>query len=446
MKYDIYNFEKRLSNAENRIKNSLVPEGSKDLIFDFEKNCVIEGLSISRVEKYIITLRTLGEMLPKAFSEADKKDLTDLVFRIEKESKWSNWTKHDYKVALKKFYKWLGKKELVDWIKAGKNHSVKLPDELLTQGDIDAMIGAAHAVETKALVSCLWESGCRIGELLSLQVKNCFFDTIGAKIIVDGKTGMRRVRLISSALFLKECIKNKSPNDRVWALNHGAVRARLKRLAKKANVIKEVYPHLFRHSRATYLATYLTEAQLSTYFGWVMGSGMPRVYVHLNGDDLDRALLGIPVPLISAVPERQQTDYSSSSKAFGDISKAILTLLKDQPGLTRGQIIKNLKYHSRTTDSKISKILKRGYIQKDDSKRYSLTPHGISAIEKITGRTVNLDQRITEIPGQKLTRPGEHDRCRRPRVTEIPAQKYPIKEVDLSIIQGFTLALYNSNN
>jgi len=42
----------------------------------------------------------------------------------------------------------------------------------------------------------------------------------------------------------------------------------------------------FRHSRATHLATHLTEAELRLHFGWAPGSTMPSIYVHLSQRDL----------------------------------------------------------------------------------------------------------------------------------------------------------------
>lgn len=66
---------------------------------------------------------------------------------------------------------------------------------------------------------------------------------------------------------------------------------KLQRIAKKAGISKQIHPHLFRHSRATYMANYLTEAQMNVYFGWAQGSDMPGVYVHLSGRDVDDAIL-----------------------------------------------------------------------------------------------------------------------------------------------------------
>jgi len=54
---------------------------------------------------------------------------------------------------------------------------------------------------------------------------------------------------------------------------------------------KRVYTHLLRHTRATELASILTEAQMKEMLGWVQSSDMPSVYVHLSGRDVDNALL-----------------------------------------------------------------------------------------------------------------------------------------------------------
>jgi integrase len=51
----------------------------------------------------------------------------------------------------------------------------------------------------KALIASLYETGCRIGELAGLRVH---FDNYGAIIIVNDKTGMRRIRTIFSAPYL----------------------------------------------------------------------------------------------------------------------------------------------------------------------------------------------------------------------------------------------------
>ena len=155
----------------------------------------------------------------------------------------------------------------------------------------------------------LYESGCRIGELLSLKVKNVSFDQFGAVLRVTGKTGDRRVRIISSAPALASWLdhyegasdpeaylwppRSNNNHDTHYPAIHSSICKTLSVLAAKAGIKKHVHAHLFRHSRATALANKLTEAQMKEYFGWTQSSNMASVYVHLSGRDVDNALLAL---------------------------------------------------------------------------------------------------------------------------------------------------------
>lgn len=123
--------------------------------------------------------------------------------------------------------------------------------------------------------------------------------------MLDGKTGPRRVMLVASAPALNQWLSihplRDNPNAPLWvgigtvgryeSLSYNGVRAMLERLRKKAGITKRLYMHLMRHSRATELANFLTEAQMDQHFGWVQGSKRTATYVHLSGRDVDAALL-----------------------------------------------------------------------------------------------------------------------------------------------------------
>ncbi|WP_083754945.1 tyrosine-type recombinase/integrase [Methanococcoides burtonii] len=55
------------------------------------------------------------------------------------------------------------------------------------------MIVSATNLCDKAFIATLYETGARIGEMDSLQIKNIRFDDLGAVLMVNRKTGMRRV-------------------------------------------------------------------------------------------------------------------------------------------------------------------------------------------------------------------------------------------------------------
>ena len=87
-----------------------------------------------RVEHYARILKKIGEIFPKSFDEASKEDIVELVRKIEGR-KLSEWTRHDYRTTLKKFYKWLK-------VKTPKNNNI-IPNELLTEQDIKKLIRVA---------------------------------------------------------------------------------------------------------------------------------------------------------------------------------------------------------------------------------------------------------------------------------------------------------------
>jgi len=311
-KNDIYDSKKQLERTLEKVRTSNdLSEKNRSAIMDFHDHCFAEGLGTPRILKYLQLLTKIATWLGADLEGANKKDIENLVMRIERMD-YSDWTKHDYRVAIKKFYKWLRGSEdypeEVKWIKTSvKNSNNRLPEELLTEEEIKKLIESCGHPRDKALVSLLYESGCRIGELCSLTMKNVSFDEYGAQIIVSGKTGMRRIRIIASTPYLASWMGlhpfKDDPNAPLWVgigttnkdkpLNYPSIRKMLKVLAKKAKIKKDVNPHAFRHSRATYLANRLTEAQMNQIFGWIQGSDMPSTYVHLSGRDTDDALLKI---------------------------------------------------------------------------------------------------------------------------------------------------------
>ena len=77
----------------------------------------------------------------------------------------------------------------VKWIKLGaaKSRARKLPEDMITQEEVLRLINAAKVSRDRAFVSTLYESGCRLGELLPLKIGQLQFDSLGAQLRVNGK-------------------------------------------------------------------------------------------------------------------------------------------------------------------------------------------------------------------------------------------------------------------
>jgi integrase len=331
----VHNPEKRVSYMLEKIKNSEeISEKNKELLLKFSENSKVRGVSKFHIYNQLYAMFTLVKQLKKDLDKTTKEDIEKLVAWIEN-SRYSDWTKRDFKYFLKVFYRWLeGKDEYpeeypnkVKWIRLTLRKNQKhLPKEILTQEEVLKLIETAWRPRDKALISVLYESGCRISELLEMKRKDITFDQYGAVVMVHGKTGSRRVRLIISVPHLANWLENYHPDKNreayVWVslstknkgkrLNYCDIAYTLRTIAVKAGLGKfeirrnekgkiitknyigrPINPHLFRHTRATHLAKHLTDSQMSLVFGWVQGSRMPQIYYQLTGRETEDKLLEI---------------------------------------------------------------------------------------------------------------------------------------------------------
>jgi integrase len=325
---DIHQTTKKLESAIKCIeKDGRIIEKNKSLILKFKDKAISFGLSMHRVLFYVIRLTVLARSIPKGFDEMTMEDMERTVSWIET-SEYESWTKHDFKVTLKKFFQWLRNYEWyskeyppeVRWIKTTlKSNKRKLPEDILTKEEVRSLIQTASNPRDKAFISVLYESGCRIGEIMNIKRKNVSFDKYGAQVIVpEGKTGPRRIRLIQSISYLEAWLgchpRRDDPEAPLWVtvgnnnkgktIGYQTIRKMLRQTAEKAGIKKRVNPHAFRHARATHLASELTMPLQCEYFGWVQGSKAPATYIHLSGKDLDRALL----KMYGKLPEEEENN------------------------------------------------------------------------------------------------------------------------------------------
>lgn len=278
---------------------------NKDLIAEFKRDLRLEGKSDARIQKVVSHLKIIGEEADVPFPEMDRDDVKGLVEWIHNRD-IADTTQADYKKVIKQFWKWLDGEdgdypEAVDWITTtGPNDNGTLPKDLLTRDDIDAMKAGCRNPRDRAFIALLYETGGRIGELIDLTVGDIEDHTHGRKVVIDGKTGQRRLPLVESVPALNQWLNDHpDPKDSapLWCqLQDGSAQLSYKYLKDKllerardrAGIDKPINPHHFRHSRATDLATEFTEAEMCEWFGWVQGSDVPGKYVHLSGRDIDQ--------------------------------------------------------------------------------------------------------------------------------------------------------------
>ncbi len=297
-----------------------IPEEVKHAILKFvEEDLVLEGLSEVRRKNYIQRLRVASRWIPDKFLEPDKQSMNRIFIELNKpdsnklnKKKYSESTKSTYLKMLKKFYrKRLTKSKFEKlWgdVKIPNPKSGVVQSDLITKSEMESIIDNCKNSRDRALFSLLYDSGCRIGEILLMKIRNVKFDQYGGILEVpwQGKTGYRHVRIVGDSIpYMRAWLDNhpkrndmESPlfcnvadNIRGRAMTYDDVRMALNKTLKRAGITKRIHPHLFRHTRASILAGKLPEAPLESQMGWIHGSRQTATYVHLSGKQQDEAVL-----------------------------------------------------------------------------------------------------------------------------------------------------------
>ena len=286
---------------------------NQKILKDYLSKCKADGLKEVTIATAETTLVPFIEWCKdrdlKKFTSDDVYDFLDFIdaytyVKAGKNVKYSQGTKNRIRTVLKKFLAFV-KQDLGSIIKLRKSKDGKIPEGILTREEIEKLIDNCLNTRDRAIISTFYESGARRGELLTIQIKHVTFDENGAVLnIQKGKTGSRRIRLVLASSYLHQWIDThplKNDQDAfLFCSNHApygvmtfaGLSDQLHLIARRAGILpKRVFPHAFRHSRATHLAEHLTEQQLKEYLGWTKSSTMASIYVHLSGKDIDNAIL-----------------------------------------------------------------------------------------------------------------------------------------------------------
>ena len=115
---DYHRFAKQYQTSFTRLWKANICNQDKQLVERFARDCKADGTGFARLIKLIRNLAVIGEKLGKPFQEATVEDVKRVVHEFEM-SELSVWTKHDVKVILKQFYRWLDGEDypkVVKWI------------------------------------------------------------------------------------------------------------------------------------------------------------------------------------------------------------------------------------------------------------------------------------------------------------------------------------------
>jgi integrase/recombinase XerD len=314
---DLYNRPKRLADWIKRV-NEDVNEPDRTDILKLIEHMQDKERAILWIVRCITALITLRKHLGKPFRNSTKQDIRLLLKWMEQKN-YKASTNEKFRQILKLFYKVVyGNNEYypeqVKWFssklgkeKSGKDTTMDMA-EFLEEEEVLKLIESSPTLQSKAFLACMYESGARPEEFLRLTNTDIRVDSNGAVFMLRGKTGERRVRVISFTKLLQQWLDvhplkhqdyyplwiSEATNYKNEALGIRGAEKIIQIAVKRSGLTnKHARLYILRHSRATHLAKHLTEAQMCVFFGWVLGTEVVRRYIHLSGKDVDNALLAI---------------------------------------------------------------------------------------------------------------------------------------------------------
>ena len=309
-----FHSDQKLSTALKRFKRHYPDEFH--IIKEFSDDLLAEGLSELRIRSYVGYLKRIRDIAEgKKLTEFDKSDIRRVINHYQllcNRGEVSDSAVFEVKKTLKKFFKWLGKEELVNWFSVGSVENKLSPADLITEEEFRKMLNACQNSRDRAFLSLIYETGARISEIGSMKIKDVIFDDYGAVVWfslpnTSSKKHRRKLRVVFSAQYLANWLKDHplkdDPEAPLWVklsgkkhlqpMEYKDFQMQLKKIAKRAGIKKRIYPHLFRHTRATKLLQQVPEIVGAKYMGWVPGTKMTKVYIHLADQDVENAILNL---------------------------------------------------------------------------------------------------------------------------------------------------------
>lgn len=304
---DIYNIPRRLKDATRRLQEDPeVSKKNKELIVGFDQHNKRKQCSGPYRDKCLNVMRNLAQLSHTDFDKYTKKDAEKLVDAILDSTRWGQQWKWHMLKTFKTFFKWMKETDdmpqEVKWIKVSRPKNPPLnPNELLSIEDVKVIADSCDRRD-RAFVKTLWESGCRIGEFLTLRLKDvekvdkdgCFLN------LQKSKTELRKIFIYYFYPDLQEWIwhhpQANNPNAPLWPnLQNGhnldgiSYRAAQKLFRKAINRCggfkgKKIHLHSLRHSSVSHFAhsNTLTDAELKYKFWGNAGTQQLSRYCHMN--------------------------------------------------------------------------------------------------------------------------------------------------------------------
>ncbi|NFS21390.1 integrase [Clostridium botulinum] len=249
-------------------KYSILPEETGLVTSDIEEKLQIylaskklDGLSLKTLKNYEYNLLIFANHLRKPLGTINTMDLR--MFLAVRCKNLKQTSVNGQISILKSFFGWLHDEEYIPKNPSKKLKQTKEPKRLrhaLSEEEVELLRQAAKTDREKALVEFLVSTGCRLSEVVGVDKLDIDWNEMSLFVIGKGNKERKVYFNVKTKICLKKYLnKRKDNNEALFVtskrpharLSGRSIQREIKKIAKRAEIDKSIYPHLFRHSFAT---------------------------------------------------------------------------------------------------------------------------------------------------------------------------------------------------
>ena len=243
----------------------------------------IEGIADSTLRRYADENMKLLRFLNKPLYKITTYDIRFYLSYRRQQGTVSNRTLNGMRRCYSSFFSWLAAEGLIAHNPCLALSQIKFKKQVkkpFSSTEIDALRMNCNNIRDLALVDFLYSTGCRVSEVVKLNISDINFEKLECTVLGKGNKERKVYITEVTAKNLKEYIKTRKIVGQALFTGKGSSRltkngieAAIKRIGKAAGV-ENVHPHRFRRTLATNLldrgmniqdvATILGHADLKT--------------------------------------------------------------------------------------------------------------------------------------------------------------------------------------
>lgn len=240
-------------------------QGSEQEIVEYLNRKKLKGCAGSTIGQYRQALLAFNAVTQKHIQEVVDTDIIEFLEKYEAYRNIGKARKDDLRRILNGFFRYMSDCGRISRNPMVTIDKIKVPVRLrypLSRTELTRVRRACRTARDLALVDFMFSTGCRVSEVVSVNRSDIDYANMSIRVIGKGNKERYVFLNTDAVVLLSEYFgEREDKNDALFVSNrrpHGrlkktAIEKIVRELGVQAKLPRRLFPHIFRHTMATYL-------------------------------------------------------------------------------------------------------------------------------------------------------------------------------------------------